>query len=164
MVERKRLWHFLDASHDLTFENTNYVLLGEDLEEFSVEMNPNIETTENILGKKSIKHKGYDVSADVSPLYLGYDDALTTWIMDIINNRSTGDACKTSYLDVLTKPGATEDVAPTVVWAYREEVMVIPQSYGGDTTGTQVPIQIQFTGKRTKGTFDIETKKFTAAA
>lgn len=163
MVERKRLWHFLDAKHDMTFAATDYVRLGTDLEEYNVEMNPNIETSENIIGKKSIKHKGYDVSADVSPLYLEYDEALTEWIMEIINNRSTGDACKTSYLDVLTKPGATEDAPPTVLWAYREEVLVIPQSYGGDTTGTQVPIQIQFTGNRTKGTFDIETKKFTAA-
>ena len=75
--------------------------------------------------------------------------------------RKSGDACKTSYVEVLLKPG--EDGAePTVIRAVREDVFVIPNSYGGDTSGVQVPFSINYAGNRTEGTFDIKTKKFTA--
>ena len=76
--------------------------------------------------------------------------------------RKSGDACKTSYVEVLLKPGASSSDAPTVVRAVREDVLLIPTSYGGDTSGVQVPFTVNFNGNRTEGTFDIETKKFTA--
>ena len=36
-------------------------------------------------------------------------------------------------------------------------------SYGGDTTGYQIPFNVHYTGVKTKGTFDPATKKFTQA-
>ena len=92
---------------------------------------------------------------------IDYDDTLSEKLMDIINNRKTGDDLKTTMVDVLLKPGATSDVAPTVVWAYREDCVVVPGSSGGNTVGVQAPFTIYKTGNRTKGTFDIKTKKFT---
>jgi len=78
--------------------------------------------------------------------------------------RSAGDSCKTSYVEVLLKPGETAADAPEIVRAVREDVLLIPTSYGGDTTGVQIPFSINFTGNRTEGTFDITTKVFTATA
>ena len=37
------------------------------------------------------------------------------------------------------------------------------QSYGGDTTGYQIPFNVHYTGVKTKGSFDPATKKFTEA-
>jgi hypothetical protein len=81
--------------------------------------------------------------------------------MDIAMNRTTGDGCKTTTVDVLLKPGATADEEPSVVWAYREDCYVVPESIGGNTTGVQVPFTIHRAGNRVKGTFDLKTKKFT---
>ena len=89
------------------------------------------------------------------------DDALTEKIMEIAMLRKAGDSCKTSYVEVLLKPGATADAAPTVVWAYREDCYLVPQSVGGDTTGIQIPFELHRAGNRVKGTFDLTTKKFT---
>ena len=36
-------------------------------------------------------------------------------------------------------------------------------SYGGDTTGYQIPFNVHYTGVKTKGTFDPASKKFTEA-
>ena len=161
-AERKYLAHYLDAAFDPTYASTQYVRIGKDLEEFSVELSPNIESKSNILGENSVVHNGYETSASADPVYYEYDDELTEKIMEIAMLRKSGDACKTSYVEVLLKPGASSSDDPTVVRAVREDVLLIPTSYGGDTSGVQVPFTVNFNGNRTEGTFDIETKKFTA--
>lgn len=160
-AERKFLAHYIDSAFDTTYAAAEYVRLGKDLEEFTVELNPDVETSKNILGENSVKHNGYEASSDADPVYYEYDDALTEKMMEIAMLRKSGDACKTSYVEVLLKPG--EDGAePEVIRAVREDVFVIPNSYGGDTSGVQVPFSINYAGNRTEGNFDLKTKKFTA--
>lgn len=160
-AERKYLAHYLDAAFDKNYTSADYVRIGKDLEEFSVELNPDVETSKNILGENSVKHNGYEASSTADPIYFDYDDALTEKVMEIAMLRKTGDECKTSYVEVLLKPG-TDGAAPVSIRAVREDVYVIPTSYGGDTSGVQVPFEIRFAGNRQEGTFDISTKKFTA--
>lgn len=162
MVERKYLAHFVDAAFDITYAETNYVRLGKNLEEFNEELNPDVEVTHNILGEQSVQHNGYEAQGDVDPYYYeNYDEALSKKIMELVNTRATGDACKTSVVDVLLKPGATADTAPTVVWAYREDAYLIPNSMGGDTSGIQTPFTLYYAGNRVKGTFNMTSKEFT---
>ena len=161
-AERKYLAHYLDSAFDMTYAAASYVRLGKDLEEFSVELNPEVETSKNILGENSVTHGGYEASSDADPVYFEYDDALTEKLMEIAMLRKTGDACKTSCVEVLLKPGEG-DAEPTVIRAVREDVIVVPNSYGGDTSGVQVPFTVHYTGNRVEGTFDLSTKKFTAS-
>lgn len=161
MIERKYLAHYLDAKFDATYANTEYVRLGKDLEEYAEELNPDVEISKNILGEQSVKHSGYEVSSDVDPFYYeDYDDALSNKIMDLANERATGDKCKSTMVDVLLKPSETEGGQPTVVWAYREDVYVIPNSIGGDTSGIQTPFTVYRAGNRVKGTWNVSTKEF----
>jgi hypothetical protein len=159
-AERKYLAHYLDAAFDTSYAATNYVRIGKDLEEFAVELSPNIETKSNILGENSVIHQGYETSATADPVYYEYDDALTEKLMEIAMLRQSGDACKTSYVEVLLKP-AEGGGKPEVIRAVREDVLLIPSSYGGDTSGVQVPFTVNFNGNRTEGDFDLDTKKFT---
>lgn len=161
MTERKYLAHYLDSAFSADASATTYVRLGKDLEEYSVGLSPSVERKTNILGENSVVVSGYDVSTGVSPYYYDYDDALSEKVMDIAMNRTTGDGCKTTTVDVLLKPGATADAEPTVLWAYREDCYVVPESVGGNTTGVQIPFTIHRAGNRVKGTFDLKTKKFT---
>nr|CDJ96545.1 hypothetical protein HCOI_01824200 [Haemonchus contortus] len=62
--------------------------------------------------------------------------------MDIAMSRKKGDACKTSQVDVLLKADGT------VLKAWREDVYVIPDSVGGDTTGVQIPFTVYNAGNR----------------
>lgn len=161
-VERKWLAHYIDAAFDTTYEATEYTRIGKDLEELTVELNPDVETKKNILGENAVTHNGYEVSADADPFYYEYDDALAEKIMDIALGRLTGDECRTSYLDIVLKKPETTGGEPTVLEAWREDVLVIPNSYGGDTSGVQTPFSLHFSGNRVQGTFDLSTKKFTA--
>ena len=133
----------------------NYVILGHDLEEYSEELNPNVEVTTNILGEQSVTHSGYEVSSDVDPFYAYEGDPLFEHLSEIANERLTGTACITTKVDVLV------DAQGTVVWAYREDVYVVPNSLGGDTSGVQIPFAINNAGNRVRGTWNTTTKTFT---
>lgn len=152
-IERKYLAHFIDAS--FSAETPNYTRLGVDLEEYNIDLNPDIESTKNILGESSNVVKGYEPSANVDTFYAYEGDALFTRLSQIVNDRSTGSQLKTTVVDVLL------DSTGTVTWAYREDVLVIPQSIGGDTGGVQIPYEIRYNGNRKKGDFDLATKEFT---
>lgn len=162
MVERKYYAHYIDSAFDTTYAAASYVRIGKDLEEYTIDLSPDVETKKNILGENSVVMNGYEVSSDVDPYYYEYDDSLSEKVMNIAMNRTTGEECKTTTVDVLLKPGETDDAAPTVVWAYREDCYIVPQSIGGDTSGIQVPFKVHRAGNRVKGTFDLSTKKFTA--
>ena len=162
-ADRKYLAHYVDAAFDRTYAETDYVRLGKDLTELNVELNPSVETSQNIIGENSVKHDGYEVSTSAETVYYEYDNALTEKVMEIAMLRKNGDDCRTSYVEVLLKPGASKDDPPTIIRAIREDVLVIPTSYGGDTSGVQVPFGIHYAGNRVEGTFDLNAKKFTAA-
>ena len=160
-AERKYLAHYLDGNFDLTYADTNYIRIGKDLEEFSIELSPNISSKANILGENSVLHTGYETTASADPVYYEYGDELTEKIMEIAMLRKAGDSCKTSYVEVLLKPGEISTQAPTVIRAVREDVLLIPSSYGGDTAGVQIPFTVNFNGNRVEGTWDITSRTFT---
>lgn len=163
MIERKYLAHYVDAA--FSSSAPTYVRLGKNLEEYNEELNPDVEVTKNILGEQSVQHSGYEAQADVDQFYFeDYDDALSTKIMELANTRATGDKCKTTMVDVLLKPGLSDDAAPTTVWAYREDVYLIPNSVGGDTSGVQTPFTLYKAGNRVKGTWDVSKKTFTPSS
>ena len=151
-IERKYLAHYIDAGFGT---EVNYIRLGADLEEYGEELNPDVEIAKNILGEQNVRHNGYEVQSEVEPFYAYTGDPLFEQLAMIANERKTGDDCKTTKIDVLL------DEAGTVVWAYREDCYVVPNSVGGDTSGVQVPFEIRFAGNRTEGDFDLGTKKFT---
>jgi hypothetical protein len=158
-IERKYLAHYIDSAFNA--QTPEYVRLGSDLEEYSVELNPDVESKQNILGENSVVVNGYEASSTVEPYYCDSEDKLSIKLMDIAMDRTTSDGCKTTVVEVLL--AAPEgDAAPECVWAWKEDCYVVPESIGGDTSGVQVPFTIHRAGNRQKGTFDIATKKFTA--
>lgn len=156
MTERKYLMHFIDVNFGSG--TPNYYRIGEDLEEYNEALNPQVEVKTNILGAQRVQHKGYQVQSEVSPFYAYEDDPLFPKLADIANERKTGDACKTTKVDVLVNEDGTQQ------WAYREDVYVVPSSVGGDTSGVQIPFTLYNAGNRTAGTWNASTKTFNATS
>lgn len=155
-IERKYLAHFLDSDFGKT--KVAYVRIGADLEELNEDLSPDVEVKKNILGEQKVSHNGYEVQSEVEPYYADFDDPLFTPLYEITMERKTGDACKTTKVDVLlNSDGSVES-------AYREDVYVVPTSFGGDTSGVQIPFTIYNAGNRVKGTFDLTSKTFTPAS
>lgn len=159
-IKRKLMAHYVDASTTTTPE---YVRLGKDLEDFSAEMSANVETKRNILGETSVLIDSYEKSGSVEPFYAEEGDPLFTRLQKIIDEQQTLDDLKTTVVDVHLWEQAEESGKPVenTFIAYREEAMIEATSYGGDTTGYQIPFTLHYTGTRVKGTFNTSTKAFT---
>lgn len=156
-IKRKFMAHFIDAS---TTGTASYVRLGQDLEEYNVEMSANVNSTQNILGETSTSIDGYEISASVEPYYAVVGDPLFNRLQKIIDERQTLDDLKTTVIEVhLWETPTTGKYV-----AYKEDAIIEVTSYGGDTTGYQIPFNLHYTGNRVKGTFDPATKTFTAAS
>ncbi len=156
-IARKYMAHFLDASFGGS--TANWYRLGEDLEDYSVDMNPDTEVKKNILGNTTFNHNGYEPSSDSDPFYARVGDALFEKLQNIVDTQANDDTCKTSALEVHLWDGDAENGYV----AYKQDCYVVPTSYGGDTSGYQIPFQVNYVGEKIKGIYKPETKTFTAA-
>ena len=157
-IERKYLAHYINTAVPGA-EGAVYERLGKDLEEFSPELAAQVDTKRNILGQTAILISGYEKTGAVEPYYAESGSALFARLQDIIDEHRTLDELKTDLVEVKLWEPAEEGVYPAV----QEEVYIEVTSYGGDTTGYQIPFTLHYTGNKVKGTFDVTTKTFTAA-
>ena len=77
----------------------------------------------------------------------------------IIDGDLVLDDLKTDIVEVKLWDKDTAGAYPAV----REECYIEVVSYGGDTTGYQIPFNVHYTGVKTTGTFNVSTKTFTAS-
>lgn len=138
-IERKYLAHFIDAGFGST---SSWVRMGKDLEEYNIEMNPEIETKKNILGESSSGVKGYEPQATLDTYYAYEGDPLYEQLFSIVNNRSTGSQCVTKVCDVLLNTDGS------IVSAWQEDAIVVPTSVGGGTEGMNIPFEVHYSGNR----------------
>ena len=157
-IERKYLAHFLNATFGGDSGTANYVRLGKDLEEYSPEMSADVEKKANILGETSITINNYQKQASVSPYYAEKDDPLFAKLQAIVDGNLVLDELKTDIVEVKLWGEGADGSFPAV----REECYVEVSSYGGDTTGYQIPFNVHYTGVKTVGKFNPATKAFTA--
>lgn len=152
-LKRSALAHFLDTNFNTNSEQMDWFLIGKDVEDMSVGLNPSTTPKKNILDEVSIDDEGYEPSFDVDTYYADPSDgAFYEKIKDIAMNRLTGDACKTRILEVLID----KTTAPFDAWI--EDIIVKPQSYGGAQGGVRIPYNVAFCGNRKKGTVTLADK------
>lgn len=148
-IDRKYMGHLIDAGKLCHGNTSKYERLGKDLEEYNIELNPDTETVKNILGETSFKHNGYEESSEASPYYAYTDSMLFEKLQEIVDNRHKDDNLKTTALEVHLWDGDETD--GYVAW--QQGCYVVPTSYGGDTSGYQIPFTVNYFGSRTKGIF-----------
>ncbi len=156
--ERKYLAHFIDTTFGGT--SASYDRLGKDLDDYSIELNPEVETKKNILGEQSVNVKGYEPQASVGTYYAVKGDGLWEKLNAIVNNRATGSQLETTVIDALIEPTSSSPL--NVASAYKEDVVIVPQSIGG-SDGIQIPFDIYYKGNRTAVTGTIASGKFTVS-
>ena len=158
-IERKFLAHFIDSSLTAT---PAYARLGKDLEELTIEMNAEVNSTQNILGETSKSISSYEAQSSVEPFYADPADPIHPRLQKIIDERLVLDNLKTTVLEVHL--WEEDEETPGTFVAYREDALIEIASYGGDNTGYQISFNVHHVGNRVKGTFVASTKTFTAAA
>ena len=155
-IERKYLAHFINGA-DKSGDAAVYERLGQDLEEFSVSLSAQVESKKNILGETAVVISSYEKTAAVEPYYAQPGSALFARLQAIIDQGLVLDELKTDVVEVKLWDAKQGSVYPAI----REEAYIEVTSYGGDTTGYQIPFTIHYTGNKVSGTFDVSTKTFT---
>lgn len=156
-IERKYLAHYINTSNP--GEEAVYARLGKDLEEYSPELAAEVETKKNIFGETNVNISGYTKTASVEPYYATKGDPLFTRLQGIIDDDLVLSDLKTDVVEVKLWEAAEGSAYPAVL----EEAYIEVTSYGGDTTGYQIPFTLHYTGVKIKGTFDVSAKTFTPA-
>ena len=153
-LNREALAHYIDTTFKRDPASAVWEIIGEDIEEMSVEMNPDMETVKNILGQTKTKDNGYEPSMDADPYYADTDSKLYKPLRDIALERKKGADCQTLMLEVIV-----EDTDAQNHLAFVQEVLVKPNSYGGGTEGVNIPFTVSEDGNRTKGYVSAESLK-----
>lgn len=152
-LKRSALLHYINTNFSASLTGAAWSLIGKDVEDLSVELNPDVETVKNILDETSVNDNGYEPSFDVDTYYADPSDGeIYTKLKDIAMNRRTGEECRTLILEVLIDK--TE--GPFDAWA--EEAIIKPSSYGGAQGGVRIPYTVTFCGGRQQGTVTIANK------
>ena len=146
-IDRKYLAHFINAGDGEAL----YVRLGEDLEEYSPELSAQVDTKKNILGQSSVLISAYEKTGAVEPYYAQSGDPLFAKLQKILDEGLVLDQLKTDVVEVKLWEGAS---------ATKEEVYIEIKSYGGNTTGYQIPFALHYTGKRELGVFNLLENTF----
>lgn len=156
-LEREALASFLDTEFNkkkADASKASWEIIGDDIEEMAVELNPDTETKKNILGQTKITDNGYEPAMDADTYYADPEKKLYVKLRDIALGRLKGDACKTLLLEVIV-----EDTNADNHLAYIREVFVKPQSYGGGTDGFNIPFNVSEDGDCVKGYVTAESIK-----
>ena len=147
-MQRKFFQNFIDTTMNGT--TPSFYRLGKDLEEFNIEMNPDTETSKNILGESTFNHNGYEINASAEPFYARTGDALFEALQNIIDTGAQYEGCATTMIEVhLWDAGTTSGTYQ----AFSQPCFLVPTSYGGDTSGYQIPFTVNYVGEKKSGYF-----------
>lgn len=166
-LNREALAHYLDTKWTKKLSDVAtavFEIIGDDIEEMSVEMNPDTSQVKNILGQTRTVDNGFAPAMSADPWYADPEKKIYEHLRDIALEQKKGDERKTLMLEVIV-----EDTEATKHLAYVREVKVTPTSYGGGTEGFNIPFNVEFDGAWVKGTVTAESVKagapvFTAAS
>lgn len=141
-------------------------LIGDRVEEMSLTMNPNIETVSDITGMTETTLDKYQVETEVTPMRARRDSKLFAILYDIVKNEKTLSDVEREFLCVSvfdSETTGTGEGAATAYAAWKQRAVIAVQSFGGGTTGLDIPFVIHWVGGKAQGSFNPDTKEFTAA-
>lgn len=151
----------------LTFDNEKYTVLGKDMDDLSIDLNPDTEQKKNVLGETTTDHNGYTPS--MSHDYIARkEDAIYEHIQYIADNLAVDDEHIKATMVVATLDIEVKDTGEKTATGkgYKVPVMVVVDNDGGSTAGYSLPFTISEDGARVQGTVTVENKipTFTAGA
>lgn len=156
-LNREALAHYLDTKWNKKVADVAeavFEIIGSDIEDMSVEMNPDTSQVKNILGQTRTVDNGFAPTMSADPWYADPESGLYAHLRDIALEQKKGDERKSLMLEVVV-----EDTEAETHLAYVREVKVTPTSYGGGTEGFNIPFNVEFDGAFVKGTVTAESVK-----
>ena len=159
-LERNKFMQFV------SFDGTDWEVLGVDNDDLSKELNPDTETSKNVLGETTFKHNGYEPEVSVDPYYADSSSVLYEDLSEIALEEKYDDTSIKGYYAegiLTTVDGTAGTISGT---GKKREAYIVPQSIGGDTAGLGIPFNVNPIGPMTNVTitYTVATRAVTIAA
>lgn len=132
-------------------------VIGKDLESLTIEMNNEVETTNNILGETNTTVTKGNRTSSVSPYKVRKDSELGKKLYEMSRNDSELSDVEMEFLQVFV----FDEVGTGIYAADKQTAAIDIKSYGGDTKGLDIPFDLNFIGAKTDGSFKVSTSEFT---
>lgn len=144
----------------LSFDKENWTILGRDTDTMEYGLNPDVSTDKNVIGETVVNHNGFAPELSVDTYRARTDDAIYENILDIAMNRKSDEESTAAYLleAVLSESVDNSKIKTLTGKGWMEEVVVVPQSTGGDLSGFGIPFNINPNGGRVEGTVSVTNK------
>ena len=105
-LNREALAHYLDTAWNKKIADASkavFEILGEDIEDMSVEMNPDTSQVKNILGQTKTIDNGFAPTMSAEPWYADTESKLYPHLKAIAFEQLKGDERKTLMLEVIVE-------------------------------------------------------------
>ena len=154
-IKRQFMAHFINTAK--TGEAV-YEKLGIGIEEMNIEMGANVQKTNDITGVNATFIDKYEKTQSIEPYMCREGNPLFERLQEIVDNDLTLDELNADVVDVKMWEVVTSGQYPAI----KELCVIEVVSFGGNTEGYAIPFNVHRTGVKVNGTFDVDTKKFTA--
>lgn len=146
---------FLESGQGKTAPtNVDWEVLGRDNDDLTKDLNPDTETSKNVLGETTFKHSGYEPSVNVDPYYADTTSALYSKLKAAAVQEKYGDEDIKGYFVEAVFDGTQSTEGHLTGTGYMREAYIVPESTGGDTAGYSIPFTVNPVGPLTTVTVD----------
>ena len=140
-------------------------LIGKDLDDLSIDTNPDTEQNKNVLGESNFSHNGYTPSIAVE--YIARtEDAIYPILQKIANELSVADEDITMDLIVatLTEEVKESDTKTLTGSGFKVPARIVVDNDGGGTSGYAISFTAYESGNRIQGTVSVSNREVTFTA
>ena len=137
--------------------------IGKDNDELTKELNPDTESSKNVLGESTFTHSGYEPEIDVDPYYMDPDRAMYEHLLECALEEKYGEADLVGLFAEAFFTTVNAETKTMTGYCYVRDAWFVPQSTGGDTSGYAIPYTITPVGPMVKKniSYNMETNAAT---
>ena len=146
--------------------SSGWEAIGKDNDDLTKELNPETESSKNVLGETTFTHSGYTPEVDVDPYYMDPDRIMYDHLLECALEEKYGEADLLGKFAEAFFTTVDADNHTMSGYCYVRDAWFVPKSTGGDTTGYAIPYTITPVGAMTKMniSYNMETNEATITA
>ena len=124
--------------------------IGKDNDDLSKELNPDTESSKNVLGETTFRHSGYEPEVGVDPYYIDPSRKMYERIKRNAIEENYGETDLLGWFAEAYFETANKESRTMTGYCWVRQAWYVPQSVGGDTTAFAVPVNIHPVGAKVK--------------
>ena len=133
-----------------SWDGSEWEALGKDNDDLSLELNPDTESSKNVLGESTFTHSGYEPEVGMDPYYADPDRPLFEKMLQNAVERKYADDDVLGQFAVCYFDETMKDKESMSGDAYVQPAYLVPDSIGGDTAALGIPFTVHPIGRPSK--------------